>query len=169
MRHSDWMVADNKRRNARQLFDNFFQDWDILLTPVCASAAFPHNHNGQRYERRTYHKWRATARNAAIVLVWVFGGCWPAKRGWPNGFCWALTSRVSSNCGSRQRSHRPCFRKLRRKSNLQLYSSTDLKQSRHLGLQTTYGYFIAGFNIVSRKLLWLLFCVRIVSITIEQK
>ena len=51
MRHSDWMVADNKRRLARQLFDNFFQDWDILLTPVCASAAFPHNHSGQRYER----------------------------------------------------------------------------------------------------------------------
>ncbi|MEJ6707554.1 MAG: amidase family protein [Amylibacter sp.] len=51
MRHSNWMVMDNKRRIARQLFDSFFQEWDILLTPVCASAAFRHNHNGQRYER----------------------------------------------------------------------------------------------------------------------
>lgn len=51
MRHSDWLLLDNERRIARLKFDAFFEDHDILLAPVCASQAFPHNHEGERFER----------------------------------------------------------------------------------------------------------------------
>ncbi len=51
MRHSDWLTHDNKRLHARLQFDRFFRQWDILITPVCASTAFPHDHNGARHER----------------------------------------------------------------------------------------------------------------------
>lgn len=51
MRHADWLVSDNERKIVRRKFDAFFTEWDILITPVCASAAFPHDQAGQRDER----------------------------------------------------------------------------------------------------------------------
>jgi amidase len=35
----------------RLLWDRFFEDWDVLLCPTAASAAFPHDHEGERHER----------------------------------------------------------------------------------------------------------------------
>lgn len=61
MHHADWQVLDNERRKARQVFDRFFGDWDILMVPVCASAAFEHNHKGQRYERELIINGKAQA------------------------------------------------------------------------------------------------------------
>jgi amidase len=29
----------------------FFSEWDLLLCPAAASAAFPHDHEGERWER----------------------------------------------------------------------------------------------------------------------
>ncbi len=29
----------------------FFRDWDVLLCPAAATAAFPHNQKGERWER----------------------------------------------------------------------------------------------------------------------
>ncbi|WP_146346274.1 amidase family protein [Phaeobacter marinintestinus] len=51
MRHAEWLVANDARAIARSRFDDFFADWDILLAPVSASAAFPHDHNGPRDTR----------------------------------------------------------------------------------------------------------------------
>lgn len=51
MGHADWLLADEERRTARRIFDSFFADWDILLAPACASAAFPHDQSGARIER----------------------------------------------------------------------------------------------------------------------
>lgn len=51
MRHSEWLVSDNERTIARTKFDDFFDDWDILIAPVCASAAFPHDHKDARDQR----------------------------------------------------------------------------------------------------------------------
>ncbi|MGI9615018.1 MAG: amidase [Acidimicrobiales bacterium] len=49
--HADWHLADEERRAARRSFDAFFADWDVLVAPVAASAAFPHDQHGARYER----------------------------------------------------------------------------------------------------------------------
>ena len=49
--HREWLDLDNKRRIARLAFDDFFKDVDIILAPVCASAAFLKNEGGARYTR----------------------------------------------------------------------------------------------------------------------
>ena len=51
MSHAQWQMTHNERRMARLKFDDFFEDVDILLCPVCASAAFPIDEVGTRYER----------------------------------------------------------------------------------------------------------------------
>lgn len=51
MKHADWQVQHNERRQIRMLFDQFFDDYDILLCPVCAGPAFPIDEEGGRYER----------------------------------------------------------------------------------------------------------------------
>jgi amidase len=52
MRHSLWLELNSERRHFRRAFDAFFKDWDILLTPVTAGPAFPHDQKGERWERR---------------------------------------------------------------------------------------------------------------------
>lgn len=52
MSHGEWQVTHNERRKARLKFDRFFEDYDILLCPVCASTAFPIDEMGGRYERK---------------------------------------------------------------------------------------------------------------------
>ena len=49
--HRDWMAADEARHKMRWRWEEFFRDWDVLLCPVTASAAFPHDHEGERHER----------------------------------------------------------------------------------------------------------------------
>jgi amidase len=50
--HREWFAADNERRQSRLKFDDFFTNWDVLIVPVCSSAAFPHNQEGVRFERK---------------------------------------------------------------------------------------------------------------------
>jgi amidase len=54
MRHRNWLTLNNERHQMRLTFNAFFNDHDILLCPVAASAAFPHNHEheGKRWRRR---------------------------------------------------------------------------------------------------------------------
>lgn len=52
MRHSHWLTLNSERRHFRRAFDAFFQDWDILLAPVTAGPAFPHDQKGERWQRR---------------------------------------------------------------------------------------------------------------------
>jgi amidase len=51
MRHRDWLKMNNRRHEMRLLWDRFFDDWDVLICPTAASAAFPHDHHGERHER----------------------------------------------------------------------------------------------------------------------
>lgn len=50
--HAEWLHFDNRRRIARQHFDRFFADYDVLIVPVGASSAFAHNQEGMRFERQ---------------------------------------------------------------------------------------------------------------------
>jgi amidase len=49
--HRDWLAANEKRHKMRLEWARFFEEWDLLLSPIAASAAFPHDHEGERHER----------------------------------------------------------------------------------------------------------------------
>lgn len=52
MSHRDWIGLNNERHKLRFAFDAFFKDWDILLCPAAASAAWPHDQKGERWQRK---------------------------------------------------------------------------------------------------------------------
>lgn len=49
--HKDWLDADEIRHRMRYKWAEFFQNYDLLLCPAAASAAYPHDHAGERYQR----------------------------------------------------------------------------------------------------------------------
>ncbi len=49
--HGSWLKANERRHQIRQIWDAFFEDWDVLLCPCAASAAWPHDQAGERHER----------------------------------------------------------------------------------------------------------------------
>lgn len=49
--HGAWLRANERRHQMAQIWDQFFDDWDVLLCPVGASAAWPHDQVGERHER----------------------------------------------------------------------------------------------------------------------
>jgi amidase len=51
MPHRDWLAANETRHRMRWKWAEFFKEWDVLLCPPAASAAFPHDHEGERHER----------------------------------------------------------------------------------------------------------------------
>ena len=44
MRHREWIRANTQREKLRLAWSAFFEDWDILVCPQMATAAFPHDH-----------------------------------------------------------------------------------------------------------------------------
>ena len=50
--HRDWLKYNERRHQMRLLWDQFFDDWDVMICPAAASAAFPHDHVGERHERK---------------------------------------------------------------------------------------------------------------------
>ncbi|MAW33647.1 MAG: amidase [Proteobacteria bacterium] len=51
MSHREWLTWNNERELLQREWQKFFDDYDLLLTPVAASAAFPHDHAGERADR----------------------------------------------------------------------------------------------------------------------
>jgi amidase len=49
--HKDWLAASNRRHQMRLAWAEFFRDWDVLLCPNAATAAFAHSLPGERWER----------------------------------------------------------------------------------------------------------------------
>lgn len=49
--HRDWGKANEARTKLRHLWRDFFRRFDVLLAPVAATAAFPHDHNPDRDRR----------------------------------------------------------------------------------------------------------------------
>ena len=47
----DWVPANEERTHMRWRWAEFFEDYDLLLCPTAAGAAFPHNHSGTRGDR----------------------------------------------------------------------------------------------------------------------
>ncbi len=48
--HREWLALNNERAGLRRQFNAFFRDWDVLLCPAAASAAFPHDQKGERWQ-----------------------------------------------------------------------------------------------------------------------
>jgi len=51
MLHRDWLAINNRRHQMRLAWAEFFREWDVLICPAAASAAFPHDQQGERHER----------------------------------------------------------------------------------------------------------------------
>jgi len=49
--HREWLIASNRRHQMRHAWAEFFRDWDVLLCPNAATAAFAHSMPGERWER----------------------------------------------------------------------------------------------------------------------
>ncbi len=49
--HRDWLKYNERRHQMRLLWEQFFEDWDVMICPAAAAAAFPHDHEGERHER----------------------------------------------------------------------------------------------------------------------
>jgi amidase len=52
MTHRDFLIGNERRQRMRRAWARFFQDYDVFLCPVAASPAQPHDHAGERWERR---------------------------------------------------------------------------------------------------------------------
>ena len=50
--HREWLGLNNERLMFRRQFNAFFADWDIVLCPAAASAAWPHDQKGERWQRQ---------------------------------------------------------------------------------------------------------------------
>lgn len=51
LHHRGWLLLNEKRHRMRQKWAQFFADYDLLLCPAAATPAFPHNQQGERWER----------------------------------------------------------------------------------------------------------------------
>ena len=49
--HRDWIAHNEIRHQMRHKWAEFFKEYDLVLCPAAASAAFPHDHVGERHER----------------------------------------------------------------------------------------------------------------------
>lgn len=49
--HRLWLRLNETRLKIRRAFAAFFREWDVLLCPVAATPAVPHDQEGQRHER----------------------------------------------------------------------------------------------------------------------
>ena len=49
--HREWWQLHNEREAMRIRWAEYFHDYDLLLCPAAASAAFPHDHTGERADR----------------------------------------------------------------------------------------------------------------------
>jgi amidase len=51
--HRNWLAGNEERHRLRLKWAEFFRDYDLLLCPVAAGAAYPHDHDheGERWKR----------------------------------------------------------------------------------------------------------------------
>jgi amidase len=86
MRHREWLSYNERRQQMRKRWEEFFQDWDVILLPVMPCAAIPHDHsepqagrtakvNGQDYPYWDLITWMAPAGACYLPATVVPVGC----------------------------------------------------------------------------------------------
>lgn len=51
LRHRDWVIANNRRHAMLGAWIEYFKTYDVLIAPIAPTAAFAHDHAGERHER----------------------------------------------------------------------------------------------------------------------
>jgi amidase len=86
MPHKDWLGLNDERYRLRLKWAAFFEEYDLLLCPVGATAAFPHDHSGSLYQRKIVVNGKQVS--AADQLFWAgfFGAFYLPATVAPVGF-----------------------------------------------------------------------------------
>jgi amidase len=74
--HKDWLIASNRRHAMRHAWAAFFRDWDVLLCPNAATAAFPHSLPGERWERMIEVDGKAQPATTQMWWAGISGMCY---------------------------------------------------------------------------------------------
>ncbi|MBM3596574.1 MAG: amidase [Alphaproteobacteria bacterium] len=51
MPHRNWLGTNETRHKMRLAWAEFFKEWDVLICPTAATAAYPHDQKGERHNR----------------------------------------------------------------------------------------------------------------------
>jgi amidase len=71
--HRDWLAAHEERAKLRWAWHAFFKDWDVLLTPVAAGPAWPHDQKGDRLDRKIMVNGRLEDTNDQLFWAGISG------------------------------------------------------------------------------------------------
>ena len=74
--HADWLAASNRRHQMRLAWAEFFRDWDVLLCPNAATAAFAHSMPGERWERMITVNGRPQPATTQMWWAGISGMCY---------------------------------------------------------------------------------------------
>jgi amidase len=84
--HRDWLAANEARQKMRWKWAEFFKEYDLLLCPAAASAAFPHDHVGERHERTIEINGRRVPTTDQLFWAGYSGMCYLPSTVAPAGF-----------------------------------------------------------------------------------
>ena len=73
MTHQDWYALNDRRQMFRARWRHFFESYDVLLCPVHASQAFPHNLQGERENRTLDVNGRPHDYNDSVFWMSIAG------------------------------------------------------------------------------------------------
>jgi len=68
LNHRGWGAANETRSKLRYVWHDFFQRYDVLLAPVAATAAYPHDHNPDRGARHVIVNGKPAAH---VDITWA--------------------------------------------------------------------------------------------------
>lgn len=71
----EWMRLNERRHQMRLAWAEFFRDWDVLLCPTAATAAFPHMQAGERWERMIEVNGKPQATTTQMFWAGYSGMC----------------------------------------------------------------------------------------------
>lgn len=86
MSHREWHAWNEKRQQMRLRWAEFFREWDLLLCPAAATAAFPHNQKGERWERMVTVNGRPQPSTTQMFWAGYPGMAWLPSSVAPAGF-----------------------------------------------------------------------------------
>lgn len=73
MRHAEWITHNNDRVLLRQIWREFFQDYDVLLTPAMPTTALPHDHDAPYFSRTITVNGKSVAYWDQLFWAGLFG------------------------------------------------------------------------------------------------
>jgi len=84
--HRDWLYLNETRHRMRLKWAEFFRKWDLLLCPAAATPAFPHNQQGERWERMVMVNGKPQPSTTQMFWAGYSGMCYLPSTVAPAGF-----------------------------------------------------------------------------------